>query len=354
MSDTSTIPFSLLLLLAVACGDATPPPAPAGGGASSAAPAPESDHGAETEVGTVRVGAREFRVVQLGELVPGKEGAFEVHGAGATPDVRGLRAYLWVESDDGAQVSAPEKGLPGGDRLHFHVTPRQGTAPVRVVLRVRGDDGDERGSLPLPNPPSAAAPADRAESAPAGEPHAVLAGGWTQQLDDATEDSPASRFVIDADTVEATQGPNACLWVPVVADGNYRLSATVTHLDSGLHPHGAGLTFGGTDVHGTAQRYTYFLVRGDRHFLIKTRAGEDTADVVPWTEHEAVAAEDDEGLMENRLAVEVRGAEVVFSINGTEVHRGARDDLPSDGRIGLRLVHDLHVRFTVPVVERLD
>src|SRR5690606_14173734 len=59
-------------------------------------------------------------------------------------------AYLWVESQDGTQLSAPEKGLPSGDRLHFHVTPRQDEkAPYRVVLRLRSGDSDERGSLPL-------------------------------------------------------------------------------------------------------------------------------------------------------------------------------------------------------------
>ncbi|MBK8975037.1 MAG: hypothetical protein IPM29_03860 [Planctomycetes bacterium] len=194
----------------------------------------------------------------------------------------------------------------------------------------------------------------KTETETVAEPRDALAAGWSLRPDDPAEQSAAMRFVQHADGVEAGPGPNACLWHPDLrATGDYRLSVDVTHLDSGLHPHGAGLTFGGQDVHGEGQRYTYFLVRGDRNFLIKTRGGDDTEDVVNWTEHAAVAPEDDDGVTRNRLSVEVRGDEVRFLVNGTEVHRGKREELPTDGQIGLRLVHDLHVKFGRPVVESL-
>ena len=182
----------------------------------------------------------------------------------------------------------------------------------------------------------------------------ALSAGWSLRPDDPEEKSAAMRFVQHADGVEAKQGPNACLWHPDLrAAGDYRLSADVTHLDSGIHPHGAGLTFGGNDVHGTSQSYTYFLVRGDRNFLIKTRGGDNTEDVINWTEHDAVAPEDDKGVTKNRLSIEVRGDDVRFFVNGTEVHRSKRKELHTDGRIGLRLVHDLHVKFGELVVEKL-
>ena len=82
--------------------------------------------------------------------------------------------------------------------------------------------------------------------------------------------------------VEIKPGPNATLWHrDQKASGTYRLQADVTHLDSGLHPHGAGLAFGGTDVAGEKQAYTYFLVRSDGKFLIKTRAGDETGFTEP-------------------------------------------------------------------------
>lgn len=182
----------------------------------------------------------------------------------------------------------------------------------------------------------------------------ALGAGWSLRVDDPEETSAPMRFVQLADGVEAKPGPNACLWHPdLTATGDFRLSIDVTHLDSGFHPHGAGVAFGGQDVHGAAQRYTYFLVRSDRNFLIKTRGGDNTEDVVNWAEHEAVSPEDEEGVTHNRLAVEVRGEEVRFLVNGTEVHRCGREGLPTDGQIGVRLVHDIRVKFGKPIVERL-
>lgn len=156
-----TIPFLILAALLAGCGGDEPPAGPDRSGQSQpgATPAGEQagtagskdDHGSETDLGTLTVAGRELRIVRLGDLVPGKEGAFEVLSSGRSDgDLQGLNAYLWVESQDGTQLSAPEKGLPGGNRLHFHVTPRRGEkTPFRVVLRLRTGDTDERGSLPL-------------------------------------------------------------------------------------------------------------------------------------------------------------------------------------------------------------
>lgn len=186
-------------------------------------------------------------------------------------------------------------------------------------------------------------------------PQDALSTGWKPRFDEVEEATTARRFLQHADGLEVRPGSNATLWHPeMTATGNFRLSIDVTHLDSGLHPHGAGLTLGGTDVHGDTQRYTYFLVRCDRNFLIKTRSGEESSTVVPWTEHEAVAPEDKGGVTRNRLVVEARTEDVRFLVNGTEVHRGKRPDLAVDGRHGVRLVHDLHVRFGKPLVEPLD
>lgn len=182
------------------------------------------------------------------------------------------------------------------------------------------------------------------ETAPEG-PVDALAAGWVARIDLSKEPEPG-RFVLEDGRLEATQGRNATLWHPDHRPGgSFRLAATVTHLDSGLHPHGAGLVFGGTDVEGRDQRYTYFLVRNDRRFLIKTRAGSETADVVPWTEHEAAAPEGADFVTHNELAVEVDGAETRFLINGEVVHTADTATLPTAGRCGFRLVHDIHVRF---------
>lgn len=145
-----TIPFLLLLSCLVACGEDEPVSA----GEASAQPGnagPAADHGAATDLGTLTVAGREFEILRLGDLVPGVEGAFEVHGVGASrTELATLNVYLWVESRDGTQLSAPAKGSLEGDALHFHVTPRRGdNEPYRVVLRLRSEGVDERASLPL-------------------------------------------------------------------------------------------------------------------------------------------------------------------------------------------------------------
>ncbi|MEM7205634.1 MAG: hypothetical protein AAF628_35590 [Planctomycetota bacterium] len=145
----NAIPLAVLASLFAACGDGQEggsSPAPAASGTS-----PASGHGAAMDLGTVTVAGKQFGIMRLGDLKPGHEGAFEVHPKGVAADeLAKLSLYLWVESKDGTQLSAPEKGHAEGDGLHFHCTPKTGAGePFRAVLRVRAEGVDERGSLPL-------------------------------------------------------------------------------------------------------------------------------------------------------------------------------------------------------------
>jgi hypothetical protein len=140
-----------LCFLIPACGDpepesAHPHPHPHPG--ENAAPA---DHGTATSLGTVTVAGISFGIVRLGELVPGADSAFEISPQGlSAAELASLNTYLWLESEDGSQLSAPAKGSVEGTKLHFHASLQAGEkAPFRVVLRVRKDGGDERASLPL-------------------------------------------------------------------------------------------------------------------------------------------------------------------------------------------------------------
>ena len=185
--------------------------------------------------------------------------------------------------------------------------------------------------------------------------HDARSAGWTARYDSPSEATDEPRVFDRGDHLEVRPGPNISLWHPDrTASGRFRLSVDITQTDSGLHHHGAGLTFGGSDVHGEDQRYTYFLVRGDGRFLIKMRNGRSTDPVVEWSEHAAVTRQDERGVSRNELAVEALADEVRFLVNGTEVHRSPRGDLPVDGLHGLRTVHDLHVKFGKPELRELE
>ena len=75
---TSHCTLFLALLSLAACSDDKKP---AGGGGEQASDTKDasSDHGDETNLGTLTVAGHRFGVIRLGELIPGKEGAFEVH-----------------------------------------------------------------------------------------------------------------------------------------------------------------------------------------------------------------------------------------------------------------------------------
>ena len=121
---------------------------PAVGPAAAAA----SDHGERMDLGSVTISGYEFTMVRLGEFTPGTESALEVHlvNAPAGKTASDLNVYAWVEDESGTPVSAPIKGILEGDAFHCHVMPRESEHPlVRAVLRLRVDDIDATGSLPL-------------------------------------------------------------------------------------------------------------------------------------------------------------------------------------------------------------
>ena len=167
------------------------------------------------------------------------------------------------------------------------------------------------------------------------------------RLDDPLEDARSIEHIAVDGGHQVTTGPNVIVYRPEhTVEGRYRIALDVAHLASFGHPHGAGLILGGSALDLKNQAYTYFLVRGDGDFIIKTRKGEETFDVVPWQSHEAVHADDDEGVARNTLAVDVGPEHVVFSVNEQEVQRAPAGSLPTDGIYGVRLVHNLVVRFS--------
>jgi len=184
-----------------------------------------------------------------------------------------------------------------------------------------------------------------------GQDGGVTMDGWQGKTDSGRADINDLSFREMGDGFHVTTGPHAIFWNPSnTGSGTYTLSATFTQTKASSHPNSFGLFFGGGDLSGDGQHYTYFLIREDGQFLIKKRMGGDTENLTSgWATHEAVNALDD-GRMTNTLSVEVGASNVRFLSNGTEVASVPKAGLAVDGVAGVRFSHqlDVHVSdFTV-------
>lgn len=169
--------------------------------------------------------------------------------------------------------------------------------------------------------------------------------GWSARVD---RDRPSEEIVFTTmgDGFHVTTGPAAVLYNPAwAASGEYSVSARFTQTKAPAHPEAYGIVIGGSDLASADQAYTYFLVRGTGEYFIATRDGAERSIVQGWTAHDAVNAQNEAGRQTNTLGATVQGDHVVFTVNGAEVARRPRRDLPTDGTFGFRINHRLDVHI---------
>ncbi len=170
----------------------------------------------------------------------------------------------------------------------------------------------------------------------------VLPAGWEFRTDNGRGMDNVRFEQVDTG-LQLTLGPRVILYRPDdAASGNYTVSATFRQLAEHVHAEAYGLIIGGADLRGPDQAYTYFLIRGTGHVLVKRRFGTQTANISEgWFAHSAVDAADSNGRSVNDLAVTVSGNTMRFTVNGTEVFSGPTDGLAVDGVYGIRASHNL-------------
>lgn len=129
------------------------------------------------------------------------------------------------------------------------------------------------------------------------------------------------------------------------ASGNYTVSAKLHLFPEGAgHREAFGVFIGGSALDGAAQRYTYFLIRGDGTWKIKRRNGGAATDVTTgWTKHAAIVPGKTDGPVANVLSVVAGKDAVSFQVNGQEVYSAPRASVDADGIAGLRINHNLSV-----------
>jgi hypothetical protein len=174
--------------------------------------------------------------------------------------------------------------------------------------------------------------------------------GWKMRVDRSTSasdpDAPGTiKFVQAGSGFHATNPQAAVFFNPAnTASGNYTLKGTFTLLKPSGHTNYYGLVFGGSNLEGAAQNYTYFLVAQDGSWLVKKRDGDATQNVVAKTMNEAVKKPDASGKSENALEVRVGADKIDYVVNGTVVQSTPKSGVKTDGTYGVRVNHLLDVQ----------
>lgn len=174
--------------------------------------------------------------------------------------------------------------------------------------------------------------------------------GWMVRFDrPGVTEANVEKFVTMSPGWHITTGRGAGIYYDPswTASGEYKVSTTIFLFDPGQrHREAYGIFFGGQDLQGADQAYSYFLIRDTGEYLIKKRMGAETSTVVGWTSTDAIMefpGGDEQA--KNELSVACGASSVDFYINGTKVHTLPRGELDVEGTVGLRMNHalDVHV-----------
>jgi hypothetical protein len=143
-------------------------------------------------------------------------------------------------------------------------------------------------------------------------------------------------------------GPAGTFWDPKnTASGNYTVRATFNLLEPSNHTNYYGLVFGGSDLNGPNQAYSYFIVAQNGQFQIRDRTGDKVASVHPagrgGAAHAAIQQPGANKQSTNTLELRVAGDTVSYVVNGTVVHTTPRSAVKTDGLVGVRVNHMLNV-----------
>jgi hypothetical protein len=162
------------------------------------------------------------------------------------------------------------------------------------------------------------------------------------------DDSPELKVMAMGKGFHVTGGPAGTFWDPKnTVSGNYTVRATFTLNKPSNHTNYYGIVFGGSDLNGANQAYTYFIIAQNGQFQVRTRNGEQATSVHPagrgGAAHQAIRTPGADGKSTNTLEVRVAGDTVSYVINDTVVHTTPRSAVRTEGLVGVRVNHMLDV-----------
>jgi hypothetical protein len=177
------------------------------------------------------------------------------------------------------------------------------------------------------------------------------ATGWKQRVDASTEASdpdPAGdvKFSAIPGGFHTVNPKAAVFYHPSnTMSGTYTLKGTFAQNARSSHVNYIGFVFGGKDLAGPMESYTYFLIAPQNGtFLVKQRTGAgsgDTKDVVAKTPNDAIVKLDGSGKATNTIEVRVLADKIDYVVNGKVVTSTPKAGINTDGIWGLRVNHAL-------------
>ena len=174
--------------------------------------------------------------------------------------------------------------------------------------------------------------------------------GWRVRFDDGAKEADLRSWVDMPPGWHITTGPAGIFWNPgMTASGEFRVEMEVFLFDPGERREAFGLFFGGRNLEGPDQEYTYFLIRNGGQYIVKRREGAASPTLQPWTGHAAIrsyADRGDDSSVRNVLAVECGAERARFFVNDEEVTSLPRTGLCRAGTVGLRVNHGLNVHVS--------
>jgi hypothetical protein len=173
----------------------------------------------------------------------------------------------------------------------------------------------------------------------------IMPSGYIIRTDDAAVPPTDAKYTAEAGgSWDVQTGPAHIIYRPGdTASGSYTLQTQIDQLAAPHHPEAYGVFFGGHNLTGANQRYTYFIVRGNGMYAIKARNGAAARTVVDFTASPSVPTADASGKATYAITVRVAPDSVRFLVNDKPVTAVATSRVDATGIAGIRINHHLHV-----------
>jgi len=174
------------------------------------------------------------------------------------------------------------------------------------------------------------------------------------RTDDSTKNIADAKYTSGmGEAWEVQTGPAHILYnTKDTASGTYTLRTEIDQLEAPHHPEAYGVFFGGQNLTGPNQQYTYFIVRGNGMYAVKARDGAAARTVVDFTANPNVPTADASGKAAYTINVSVASDSVRFMVNGKQVAALAKSAVSAAGIAGIRINHNLHVTVKPLVISR--